>query len=358
MDGPTPTPPRPSDAAASLSQRERDVLEGVRRGQTNPEVAAALGVSVHTVKFHLASAYRKLGATNRTEAIARWLAADAGGAGSARPAASAQPAPPAERPGTSIDLQRYWAVARRFRGLIIGGLAVGFLLAVLAYTSLGAAPRYRSTATVFITQPGFPAGRAVQQFLPGDQASGRPSVPVADTERLANLTSLYAQLAMSDPVRRRLTASEGSEGKVTVTAVPAPAYATPAILPLLRFSATAPSPGRAVALADAATGAFGVWLRGQQQASGIPDDRRVISQRVSGGSKPVQVAKRSVSLAVIVFLGFASGAFGLAMALENLRPRPDRVAVDPDEDELALAPPASNGHRPAPAAAAVPDPAP
>lgn len=37
-------------------------------GQTNAQVAAGLGVSVHAVKFHLASIYRKLGVANRTEA--------------------------------------------------------------------------------------------------------------------------------------------------------------------------------------------------------------------------------------------------------------------------------------------------
>jgi DNA-binding CsgD family transcriptional regulator len=41
-------------------------------------IAEHLGVTSHTVKFHLASSYRKLGAVNRTDAIARWLGRDAG----------------------------------------------------------------------------------------------------------------------------------------------------------------------------------------------------------------------------------------------------------------------------------------
>lgn len=40
----------------------------VARGATNATTAESLGVTVHAVKFHLASAYRKLGVTNRTEA--------------------------------------------------------------------------------------------------------------------------------------------------------------------------------------------------------------------------------------------------------------------------------------------------
>ncbi len=57
-----------------ISAREAEVLEVARRGLTNAEIAEQLGVTVHTVKFHLASVYRKLGASNRTEAIVRWLA--------------------------------------------------------------------------------------------------------------------------------------------------------------------------------------------------------------------------------------------------------------------------------------------
>jgi DNA-binding CsgD family transcriptional regulator len=62
----------------ALSHRELEVLEIARLGMTNAEIATRLGVSVHTVKFHLASAYRKLGAVNRTDAIVRWLAISGG----------------------------------------------------------------------------------------------------------------------------------------------------------------------------------------------------------------------------------------------------------------------------------------
>ena len=42
-------------------------------GLTNHQVAARLEVTIHAVKFHLASIYRKLGVTNRTEAAVVWL---------------------------------------------------------------------------------------------------------------------------------------------------------------------------------------------------------------------------------------------------------------------------------------------
>jgi DNA-binding CsgD family transcriptional regulator len=51
------------------------VLELVASGMTNVEVAGRLGVGVHAVKFHLASIYRKLGTSNRTEATSVYLRA-------------------------------------------------------------------------------------------------------------------------------------------------------------------------------------------------------------------------------------------------------------------------------------------
>ena len=56
-----------------LSPRELDVLEMTARGLTNSQVGRELNVSVHAVKFHLASIYRKLHVSNRTEAAVAYL---------------------------------------------------------------------------------------------------------------------------------------------------------------------------------------------------------------------------------------------------------------------------------------------
>ena len=57
----------------TLSERETDVLRMASSGLTNAEIAHRSGISIHTVKFHLAAVYRKLGAANRTEAAALYL---------------------------------------------------------------------------------------------------------------------------------------------------------------------------------------------------------------------------------------------------------------------------------------------
>ena len=56
-----------------LSAREAQVLELASAGLTNEQVAQRLDVTVHAVKFHLASIYRKLGVANRTEAAVAYL---------------------------------------------------------------------------------------------------------------------------------------------------------------------------------------------------------------------------------------------------------------------------------------------
>jgi DNA-binding CsgD family transcriptional regulator len=52
-----------------LTPREQQVLELLAEGLPNKAIAARLGISDQTVKFHVASISAKLGATNRTEAV-------------------------------------------------------------------------------------------------------------------------------------------------------------------------------------------------------------------------------------------------------------------------------------------------
>jgi DNA-binding NarL/FixJ family response regulator len=61
----TPTSP----ATEHLTPRELEVLGMLADGLGNREIASRLGVSDHTVKYHISSILDKLGAATRTEAV-------------------------------------------------------------------------------------------------------------------------------------------------------------------------------------------------------------------------------------------------------------------------------------------------
>ncbi len=61
--------PSASEADQPLTVRETEVLAMLAEGLGNKLIAARLGISEHTVKFHVASIFAKLGAGTRTEAV-------------------------------------------------------------------------------------------------------------------------------------------------------------------------------------------------------------------------------------------------------------------------------------------------
>jgi DNA-binding NarL/FixJ family response regulator len=63
-----PTPSQKDRLLASLTPREREVLELVARGYTNREIAASLVIAEVTAKVHVRRVIRKLGVRSRTEA--------------------------------------------------------------------------------------------------------------------------------------------------------------------------------------------------------------------------------------------------------------------------------------------------
>jgi DNA-binding NarL/FixJ family response regulator len=64
----TPPAARPSEL---LTERELEVIHLVAEGLPNKQIAHKLGISEHTVKFHLNALMGKLGAQSRTEAVVR-----------------------------------------------------------------------------------------------------------------------------------------------------------------------------------------------------------------------------------------------------------------------------------------------
>src|SRR5262249_28955053 len=53
----------------ALTAREREILEAMAEGLSNRAIARRLGISAHTVKFHVAAILDKTGARTRTEAV-------------------------------------------------------------------------------------------------------------------------------------------------------------------------------------------------------------------------------------------------------------------------------------------------
>jgi DNA-binding NarL/FixJ family response regulator len=58
------------DEKPVLSPRQAEVLSYLKEGLTNPEIAVKLGVTERTVKAHCQEVFDRLGARNRTAAVA------------------------------------------------------------------------------------------------------------------------------------------------------------------------------------------------------------------------------------------------------------------------------------------------
>lgn len=61
------------DPRPALTPRELDILGCLAAGLSNKAAARRLGISAHTVKFHLEAVFTKLGVNSRTDAVARGL---------------------------------------------------------------------------------------------------------------------------------------------------------------------------------------------------------------------------------------------------------------------------------------------
>lgn len=69
LPGPLPRPSVDGDEIEDLTARELEVLGLLAEGIPNKAIARRLGISDHTVKFHVGSLLGKLGAASRTEAV-------------------------------------------------------------------------------------------------------------------------------------------------------------------------------------------------------------------------------------------------------------------------------------------------
>ena len=70
-DGALAEAPAAEELSEPPTAREGEVLGLLARGLSNKQIARELGISEHTVKFHISSLYAKLGVGNRAEAVSR-----------------------------------------------------------------------------------------------------------------------------------------------------------------------------------------------------------------------------------------------------------------------------------------------
>lgn len=62
-----------SNGEVLLTKRQGEVLQLVKQGAYNKEIAASLDLSEHTVRHHLEHIYSKLGVRTRAQAIVKFL---------------------------------------------------------------------------------------------------------------------------------------------------------------------------------------------------------------------------------------------------------------------------------------------
>lgn len=68
---PPPRGPAPGEPASVVTERENEILGWMREGKSNQQIAEVLGISPLTVKNHVQKILRKLGASNRAQAVAQ-----------------------------------------------------------------------------------------------------------------------------------------------------------------------------------------------------------------------------------------------------------------------------------------------
>ena len=192
-----------------------------------------------------------------------------------------------------MDLRQYKRVLLRFRGLVAIGLLAATILAIGSYfkpATDGGRPSleprkeevWQASATLFLTQKGFPAGRTEQPLVVRRIGNEETAVAqYADPGRLASLAPLYARLANSDAVRRRMLKDGPLEGTAQAIPTADTSYGAVNGLPMISIFGKAPTQERALRVTKRATEAFVAYLSENQDAAGITGDKRVLIEVVN-----------------------------------------------------------------------------
>ncbi len=145
-------------------------------------------------------------------------------------------------------------------------------------------------------------------------------IPVADPNRLNNLAVLYAELAMSDPVRAARADSRGRSAD-EIIATPLVRGDNRIMLPLIDLTAIAETRRGAMVLASRTARALETHVREQQAANEVPPADRVVIEEVMRPKGALVYQPRSKTMPIVVFLAVMLATSGIAFLLENVRPR-------------------------------------
>jgi hypothetical protein len=233
-----------------------------------------------------------------------------------------------------VDFAVYLRVLWRFRVVVAAGAALALALALLSGFRIdfdGVAPAFThrdkevwaSSSTLFVTQEGFPWGRAILdetiKVQGGNGTDASAYVPrYGDAGRYSGLAQLYVALATSDKVRFAVLRRSPPGSSYQADVVKSADGGT--VLPMIYMSGFAASPRAAVDAANVAASAFRRFLAQEQEQNLIPQDKRVRVYVVSRASQATVFQPRSLTRPIFIFLLVFGAFIGLAFVLENLRP--------------------------------------
>ena len=225
-----------------------------------------------------------------------------------------------------MDFRLYARVLWRFRLLVACGFLLATVLATLSIVRISAdgltyrqTELFASTARVGVTQNGFPWGRLFAQEPTENNQPQDFGIPVGDPNRLNNLAVLYAELAMSDPVRQLVRKQGPTRGEIIAT--PLVRGDNRIMLPLIDLTAISDTQRGAMALASSTAKALETYVREEQAANEVPPADRVVIDAIERPKGAVVYQPRSKTMPIVVFLAVMLATSGLAFLLENVRPR-------------------------------------
>jgi capsular polysaccharide biosynthesis protein len=244
-----------------------------------------------------------------------------------------------------MDFGLFAGVLWRSRLVVLAGLLIACAAAVFAMARVeiqGGHPRlvyrdpvvYQSTVQMLVSQPGFPEGRSVFNTTPITLPSGRVDNPTfADPSRFTELASLYSQLIMGNVEAERVF---GSLKPPRYEAIIASPMAAPggngAVLPVIQITGVAPSPTKAVALADRAATSFSKYLAERQNATGVTESDRVIIDRFAGPLRPTVYLPRKKTRSIFAFVLILMLTVTVVFIREKAR---NRRAAEANEEEIS-----------------------